>query len=335
MSSLVRFYFLALLPRVLLGPSRLARSVTTLVISFVAFNLCAEGQDIWHAQLQVNPPLFDANPSSVSGAPIDRGRFDDHAAARNANGDVAGMEIGIDELSVEPDLTAALDQGRFATFPTMLTLAIGPVQRTGSHAASVTVGELAVPGKAHKALEKALQAVRKRRRDEARADIAAALAIWPRYSDALVLSALLFLDDKQTESAIAAAEEAVRIDRTNGMAHIVLAAGYSSREQYDDALRALEWGLRFRPDAWQGYFERARAEMGKGKFVSALMDANRAGELAPTRIPAIYFLKGSAFLSLNRPSDAVVQFQAYLRTNPLGTKADNARLMLERSRSTP
>jgi tetratricopeptide (TPR) repeat protein len=305
------------------------------VISFVALNLGAQGQDMWHAQVQVNRPLFDANASSVSGAPIDRGRFDNRAAARNANGDldVAGMEISIDELSVEPDLTAALEQGRF---PTMLTIAIGPpVQRVGSHAASVTVGELAVPGKAHKALEKALQAVRKRRHDEARVDVAAALTIWPRYSDALVLSALLYLGDKQTDSAIAAAEEAVRIDQTNGMAHVVLAAAYSSREQYDDALRALEWGLRFRPDAWQGYFERARAEMGKGKFVSALIDANRAGELAPTRISAIYFLKGSALLSLNRLSDAVVQFQAYLRTNPLGNAAANVRLMLERSRSTP
>jgi tetratricopeptide (TPR) repeat protein len=306
------------------------------LICFIALNPSAEGQDIWHNQVQVNPPLFDANPSSVPGAPIDRGRFDNHAAARNAirDVDVAGMEIGIDELSVEPDLTAALEQG--STFPTMLTIAIGPpLQRTGPHAASVSVGELAVPGKAHKALEKALQAVRKRQRDEARAKVAVALTIWPRYSDALVLSALLYLDDKQTDSAIAAAEEAVRIDQTNGMAHVVLAAAYSSREQYDDALRALEWGLRFRPDAWQGYFERARAEMGKGKFVSALMDANRAGELAPTRISAIYFLKGSALLSLNRLSDAVVQFQAYLRTNPLGNAAANVRLMLERSRSTP
>jgi len=233
---------------------------------------------------------------------------------------------------VEPDLDPVSDQETLVPLATAMGISVKVPER-GSRAASVTVGELAVPSKAHKALQKALRAVRKHRRNDARAQVNNALAIWPGYSDALALSALLYLGDGQTDDAIAAAQTAVRSDATNGMAQIVLASAHTTKGEYDEALHALERGLRFRPDAWQGYVERARAEMGKGQFVAALADANRAAELAPANTTLIHFLKGTALLNLNRSLDAVAELQIYLRTNPTGAAAESARLMLERSLS--
>jgi tetratricopeptide (TPR) repeat protein len=311
----------------------------TAVIFFLVLNIAAEAQEVWNSQVDVNSPAFDCHESLQPGASINcKTTFHEHIAAPHANGDfdVPRLEMGIDEVTVEPDLSAVGERGRLAPLATMFTMGIAaPIQERGSHAASVTVAQLEVPAKAHKALQKALQAVRKRRRDEARAEVEAALAIWPRYSDALILYALLYLGDSQLDPAIAAAEEAVKLDGTNGMAYIVLAGAHNSKGQYDDALHALERALRFRPDAWQGYVERARAAMGKGAFTAALADANRAGELAPAKTPVIYLLKGAAFLSLNRRSEAILELQAYLRTNPGGVAADRVRSMIERTLATP
>jgi|SRR5215469_4003908 len=244
--------------------------------------------------------------------------------------------MGAHRVHGAPDITQATEQSRLSPSPSTLPIEIDvPSEEKAAHAASVTVSQLSVPGKAQKALRKAWEAVHKGRTDVARSEVAEALEIWPRYSDAVALSAILYLVDQKPDAASTAAEEAVSLDGTNGMAYIILAAARNSKGQYDEALRALESGLRFRPDAWQAYFERARAEVGRRDFTSALADANRAGELASSKTSAIHFLKAAALLNLNRTSDAVVELQAYLRMNPVGPAADKARVIIEHSRSTP
>lgn len=335
MSSPVKSHLLSFFPKSQLRRPCFFSVISAAVVFLMLFQIRARAQGVWNSQVSVNPHLFERNESLQSRGPRNDFATIDHIAPSHATRDfdVPGVQIGIDEVTVEPDLAAVAEQRGLAPLTTIMGITF-PVQQTGSHAASVTVAQLAVPAKAHKTLQKALAAVRKHHRDEARTQVAIALAIWPRYSDALVLSALLYLGDRQVDDAIAAAEKAVRFDETNGMAHIVLAAAHSSRGEYDEALRALERALRFRPDAWQGYVERARAEIGKRQFTAALADANRAGELAPAKTPVIHFLKGSAFLNLNRTSDAVLELQAYLRINPVGDAADKARLIIERSRTT-
>ena len=305
--------------------------IARVLCAFVPF--AAGAQNRWNSQLQVNPPSFDRTylPTEHS---IENDAISDRASAaanRNADVNVSEIEMGI-EATVQAEIPPVLEQATFAPFPAGFTAVLSaPLQERSPRAASVTVGELAVPGKAHRALQKAAEAFRKGHCEESRDEITKALAVWPRYSDALVLSALLYLHKKEHSPALAAAQEAIAVDGTNGMAYIVLASAHNFAGQYDDALRALGNAVRFRPDAWQAYFERARAEMGKGDGRSALINAQRAGEIAPAKTSVIHYLKGAALLNVNRRSEAVLEFQIYLRTNPAGEAADRARLMIERS----
>jgi tetratricopeptide (TPR) repeat protein len=244
--------------------------------------------------------------------------------------------MGAHRVNCAPERSLPTEPSRLSPPPSTLPIEIDvPSEEKAARAASVTVSQLSVPGKAQKVLRKAWDAMHKGQTDVARSEVAEALAIWPRYSDAIALSAILYLVDHKPDSASAAAEEAVSLDSANGMAYIVLAAARNSKGEYDEALRALESGLRFRPDAWQAYFERARAEIGKREFATALADANRAGELASRKTSAIHFLKAAALLNLSRTSDAVVELQAYLRMNPVGPAAEKARVIIENTRSTP
>src|SRR5205814_9165928 len=139
--------------------------------------------------------------------------------------------------------------------------------------------------KAKHALEKAWNAAKKNQLVEARRYIATALATFPRYADAFALAAILDLNDNKPEESLLEAERAVACDRTNGTAYFVLAAAYNGVSHFADALRAVEIGIRFRPNAWQAYFEKARAELGNRQFAKALADAARADELNDGKIP--------------------------------------------------
>jgi len=309
---------------------RVITNVATILCALVP--LVAQPQAVWNSQMKVTPQLFDRNSSSIG----KDAKSDQRSAAywENDSVDVSEIQMGV-EAMVQAEIPP-VSEGPLSAFPTMFNLRMtAPLEERAPRAASVTVGELAVPGKAYRALQKASQAFRKGRWDEAQSETTRALMFWPQYSDALVLSSLISLQHKRGSDASAAAEQAVAVDRTNGMAYVVLASTFNFAGQYEDALRALESALRFRPDAWQAYFERARAKIGTGDSKSGLMDAMRAEEIAPPKTSVIHFLKGAALLNLNRTSDALIELHAYLKTNPAGATAELARMMIERFTSQP
>lgn len=289
-------------------------------------------QDIWSAHLDINAPHFETPQSILSEASDSQLITFQAARGFNLSDDFSELLIGIDETAFLADLSAAIQDDRATTFTMMMGFAI-PIQGRVASAAPVTVGELAVPSKAHKALQRALQAVQKQHLAEAHSALADALAIWPHYSDALILSALLALNENRSDAALQAAKEAVQFDETNGMAHIVLAAAHNSKREYDDALSALKPALKFRPDAWQAFTERARAEIAKGDFSTALADLKRAGELAPPRTSLVHYLKGIALINMNRIGDGTSELRACLQINPAGPLAGRARLIIERSQA--
>lgn len=194
--------------------------------------------------------------------------------------------------------------------------------------ASVTVSQLAIPNKAKHALEKAQHAVRKNQFSEARKYIGDALTLFPRYADALMLSAILDLHDNKPSESASEAAQAVACDQTNGMAYVILAASYNALSHFPDALRAVESGIRFRPDAWQAYFEKARAELGTRQFGPALADASRAEELNRGQTPLVHLLEGDALVNLARYPEAVTKLNLFLKQTHDGPTADYARKLL-------
>ena len=212
-------------------------------------------------------------------------------------------------------------------------MSAGSTHQAHGGGASVTAGQLAVPSKAKHALEKAWHAAGKNEVADARKYIASALSAFPHYADAFILSAILDLQDNKPEASASEAQQAVGYDHTNGMAYIVLAAAYNSLSHFGDALRSVENGIRFRPDAWQAYFEKARAELGNRQFKEALADATRCEELNRGRNPVIHLLEGDALVNLRRYQEAVAQLQAYLAKTPEGPTTEYAHKLLAQAQA--
>ena len=198
---------------------------------------------------------------------------------------------------------------------------------------SIAASQMTIPEKARKAVEKAWTALRKLRLADARKNAELALQISHTYSDALMLTGILDLQDNQLQTSTSKLEQAIKYDAGNGMAYIMLAANYNVSARFDDALRALSSGMRLRPEMWQGYFESARAEMGKGDFHSALTYLNRAEELLKHDFPLIHLEKARAFVSLREFARGATELETFLREEPTGLNSEAARRMLADIRS--
>jgi len=198
---------------------------------------------------------------------------------------------------------------------------------------SISPNQMAAPDKARKAERKAWDALRKFNFADARKNAALALQLYPRYADALVITSILDLQDNQFQSSIAKLEQAINYDSGNAMAYFMLASTYNATARFDDALQALSNGIRLRPDMWQGYFESARAEIGKGDFGSAVAHLNRAKELVKDRFPLIHLHKGRALLGLHEFAEGATELQVFLEKEPTGSNAEFARKMLQEARS--
>jgi tetratricopeptide (TPR) repeat protein len=204
----------------------------------------------------------------------------------------------------------------------------------GNGKQTVSVAQYKVPQGARDELKKAREATLKNKLDEAQQHVEKALAIDPDYADALTLRAILKLDSKDTDSAIADLQKAIQNDGSYAMAYMVLGSAFNIQMKFDDAVRALERAESLAPDAWQAYFEMGRACDGKGDYQCAIRSFDRAQSLAPQEYPTIRLIRAHSLMGLTRYSDAIVELEAFLQKNPVGPDADQAQKMLEKARES-
>jgi predicted Zn-dependent protease len=208
-------------------------------------------------------------------------------------------------------------------------LADEPATPDAGNSATVSVAQMSVPDKARKAYSKAYEAFSKNKFDEASDQVGKALKMYPDYAEALTLRGLLDLQQGKNETARVELEHAVDCDRTDGMAHIALGSAYNSLKRFDDAVRVLTRGVSLAPNAWQGYFERARALVAMGKYQDSLRDLAKAQELSDRDFPVLHLVKANALIGIQDYTDAQTEIQAYLDRDPQGSNAADARRVLD------
>jgi tetratricopeptide (TPR) repeat protein len=209
-----------------------------------------------------------------------------------------------------------------------------PVANDGNGSKTVSVAQYRVPETAREELKKAREATLKNRTDEAQQHIAKALETAPNYADALTLRAILKLDAKDSDGAVADLQNAIQSDGSYAMAYMVLGSAFNNQLKWDDAIRSLQRGETLAPDAWQVYFEMGRAYAGKGDYESAVRVLDRAQKLAPQEYPLIRLIRAHSLMGLNRYSDAVGELEAYLAKAPAGPDAEQAQRMLEKAKES-
>ncbi len=204
----------------------------------------------------------------------------------------------------------------------------------GNGKQTVSVAQYRVPEAAREELKKAREATLKKKLDDAQQHVEKALGIYPDYADALTLRAILELDAKDSDSAVADLQHAIHSDGNYAMAYMVLGSAFNSQKRFDDALRALARGESLAPDAWQLYFEMGRAYAGKGDYEPAVRALDRAQTLSTQEYPPMHLVRAHSLMGLTRYGDAITELEAYLRKTPAGPDAEQAQQMLEKAKES-
>jgi len=215
-----------------------------------------------------------------------------------------------------------------------ITFRIGngpPVEGTQSH--SVSVAEMKVPGKARKIFEKAVDAFRKARLDDAFGLVQKALGVYPDYAQALTLRGVLNMRKGDTRQAQPDLEKAVELDRADDTGFAALGALYNTEKRFDDAIQVLQRGITINPTSWQSQMELARAQVGKKDADAALRTLAKAEKYIPPQIYFPHLVRAEAFIIKKNYQAAIAELDAYLKYEPNGSNAEAAKRTLAQLQS--
>jgi len=194
---------------------------------------------------------------------------------------------------------------------------------------TVSAAQLRVPEKARNAFQKALDAAKKNNTADVARYVEKALQLYPLYADALSMRAVLERD-KEPETALVDAKKAVEYDPNSGPAYVALGSVYNALAKFDEAVHSLDHAIVLIPASWQGYYEMSRALAGKRDYTAALRHIERACGLAPKSYPFFHLSKAVIFIGLSNSSAAIAELQSYLREDPNGEKAVEARRIVDK-----
>jgi tetratricopeptide (TPR) repeat protein len=198
---------------------------------------------------------------------------------------------------------------------------------------SISIAQYRIPPKAREAYRKAHEAVEKGKTEDAHKHLAKALELCPNYADALTLRAVLELNQRNSQSAIADLDKAIQADGSYAMAYLVMGSALNMESKFDEAIRSLQRGQTLAPNYWQGYFELGKSYIGKADYPAALRQFDRAQSLAPADYPLISLLRAHALLAMKQFPEAMTALQAYLQKDPQGPNSEQAHKMLEQAQA--
>ena len=144
-----------------------------------------------------------------------------------------------------------------------------------------------------------------------------AVAIYPKYSGALLLLGTAYMDDRRWNDAQAALLKVVAIEAKATAAHLALGELYLDQRNYAESKRELLFAIGLDPKS-------ARAHLTLGRVYYELRDLAKAGPEVGTALridPSLaqgHLLAGNILLRAHQPENAVVEFQEYLRLDPNG-----------------
>src|SRR5215813_61885 len=140
-----------------------------------------------------------------------------------------------------------------------LCMPVSGTPTDGTHGSAISVAQYKIPAKARDELKKAEEALGKGKTEEAQKHIAKALEIYPRYAEAITIGAVLKMEARDNQAAIADLQQAINYDENCAMAYLVMGAALNTESRFDDAIRSLQRGEALSPNSWQAYFEMGKS----------------------------------------------------------------------------
>src|ERR1700756_5726772 len=156
-----------------------------------------------------------------------------------------------------------------------------------------------------------------------------AIRVYPRFADAYVMLATLYMQQSKAREANSALDHAIEIDPKLPEARFTLGSLQNSQKDYAAAEKTLSEGLRLDERSPQGHYELAKTYWAMGRWQDAEPHALRTVTLQPGMAP-VHVLLGNIALRKHDARRALREFQEYLRLDPKGPMAEGTEAIVKR-----
>ena len=210
------------------------------------------------------------------------------------------------------------------------TILLVPIEKMRGTLVSAT--DLAAPKSAKKSLERAQNAFRKNKMDEAEKHLKTALESYPSYAAAWAGLGQVYEAARRAPEARKAYESAIAADDRYVHPYIALARLATIEQKWQEAADLTDRALQLDPvDFPEGYFFNSVAHYHLNNFDAAERSARRAQRLDPQHsIPQSYIVMANILEQRKDAAGAAEQLRAYLMIAPQSPYAPQARTRLVR-----
>ena len=235
---------------------------------------------------------------------------------------------GYEEVSQRVDLTVT--SSNYLSFELRPKPGNAPALAPEGPGARLNARIAAVPEKARKEFTKARELWGEGKDPQSSIDhLKKAIKIYPRFADAYVLLATVYIQQSQPADAKSALNQAIEIDPRLPEARFTLGNLQNSEKNYADAEKSLTEGLILDGESPQGHYELAKAYWAMGRWQDAEPHAIKAAALQPAMAP-VHVILGNIALRKRDPQTALKEFQQYLKLDPNGPMAGGAQSMVDK-----
>ena len=184
--------------------------------------------------------------------------------------------------------------------------------------------------KAKESVDKALQALKEDKLDQAEKFLDDAAKLAANHPDVLYLQGVVFLRRNQPEKARGFLEKAVQVDPKNARVLCALGMAFVNENRFDLAVAPLQHSVEIDPNSWDAHYALAKAFYNQQQFDGALQEAQRALGQSHGSEPAIELLMAQAQTAVGKFEDSAETLRTFLRLHPGDKGAATARRWLDR-----
>jgi tetratricopeptide (TPR) repeat protein len=189
--------------------------------------------------------------------------------------------------------------------------------------------DVRVPVDARNHVEKARAAVAENKSNEAISHFKKAIEIYPEFYDAHMSLAQLYMDSSQWEKAEASLRQALKIMPKSVAAMVSLGEVYRRQKKYSEGEKVLEQALKINDASWQSNFTLGRIYWELKDIAKAARYVARSIELQPN-VAEAHLLAGNIFIRAGLPSNALIEYEEYMRLAPNGEFAAQTQTLIEK-----
>lgn len=189
-----------------------------------------------------------------------------------------------------------------------------------------------VPEKASKEMERAREALAKKKVEEGILHLEKAVGVFPNFLEAQILLGSTYMDAGQLSKAEDAFRTALKIDRKSVSALVSLGELLRRQKDYSNAEQMLLEALKHDETAWVGHYTLGRVYWETNEIVKGGRAIGRTIQLNPEFAEA-HLLGGNVFIRLGMTANAIVEYEEYLRLAPQGPLAPQTQQLIQKLRT--